>query len=111
LNTSDKGPQSANALDVLGEFRSSFQYPPTKVTMACAPWVLGPFRVAGEGIYRDNHGVSVDEKFLIQSRATEELGETGQQGGTGGERDGSAELRAHPRPCAPATAIIPAGLR
>ena len=90
MNTSDKGPQSANALDVLGEFRSSFQYPPTKVTMACAPWVLGPFRVAGEGIYRDNYSVSIDEKFLTQVRAMEDLGETGQQGGTGGERDESA---------------------
>jgi hypothetical protein len=43
LNTSDKGSQSANALDVLGEFRSSFQYPVTKVTMglcAMGPWAL-----------------------------------------------------------------------
>lgn len=43
LITSDKGPQSANALDVLGEFWSSLQYTPTKVTKglrAMGPWAL-----------------------------------------------------------------------
>jgi len=32
--------------------------------MGCAPWVLGPFRVAGEEIYRGDHSVPVDEEFL-----------------------------------------------
>ena len=54
------------------------------------PWVFGPFRVSGEGIYRDNYSVSVDEEFVTQFRATEEVGETGQNGSTGGEHDGSA---------------------
>jgi len=34
--------------------------------------------------------LQIDEEFLTQFRTAEEVGETGQQGSTGGERDESA---------------------